>query len=451
MLKNVIKSLLVLGTIISGQTISNAQDKVVDQIVAVVGSNPILKSDIETQAIQMQAQGETTQGDAKCEILEKLLEQKLLLAEAELDTLITVSDNQINQQMDRRMNYFIENIGSEKEVEAYFKKSINQLKAEMSETIREQLKTEQMQAKIIEKVTATPSEVRQFFRQLPAKEIPTIGSQMEYAQITVLPVITEKEDLEVKAKLRDFKKRVENGDNFATLAIMYSEDPGSARNGGEMDYVGRAMLDQAFATEAFNLKPNQVSKVVKSEFGYHIIQLIDRKGEKIKCRHILLRAKVDPAELERAKNRVDSIADFVRKGKMTWEQATYLYSSDKSTRNNGGLVTSQRTGSSKFEVTELDPDVSKEITEMNIGETSRPFLTIDDKQRQVYKVIKLINKTTAHQANIQEDYQTLSEMFLAKKKEEAYRKWISKQQAKTYIRIDDSYANCNFKLKSWKK
>jgi peptidyl-prolyl cis-trans isomerase SurA len=451
MLKNVIKSVLVLGTIISAQQISNAQDKVIDQIVAVVGSNPILKSDIETAAIQAQAQGVTTEGDQKCEILEQLLEQKLLLAEADLDTMIIVSDNQINQQMDRRMNYFIENIGSEKEVEKYFSKSINQLKAEMSETIKEQLKTEQMQAKIIAKVTATPSEVRQFFRQLPSKDIPEITSQMEYAQITILPAITEKEDLEVKAKLRDFKKRVENGDNFATLAIMYSEDPGSARNGGEMDYVGRAMLDPAFATEAFNLKPNQVSKVVKSEFGYHIIQLIDRKGEKIKCRHILLRPKIDLKELEKAKNRIDSIADFIRKGKITWEQATFLYSSDKSTRNNGGLVTSQRNGSSKFSVTELDPDVSKEITTMNIGETSRPFVTVDDKQRQVYKIIKLINKTKAHPANLQEDYQSLSEMFLTKKKEETYRKWIAKQQAKTYIHVDDTFANCNFKLKSWKK
>ncbi len=451
MLKNVIKSALVLATIIMGQMLSNAQDKVIDQIVAVVGSNPILKSDIETQAIQMQAQGVTTQGDQKCEILEQLLEQKLLLAEAELDTLIIVTDNQINQQMDRRMNYFVENIGSEKEVEKYFNKPIVQLKAEMSETIKEQLKTEQMQGQIIEKVSATPSEVRQFFRQLPSKEIPEIGSQLEYAQLTILPAITEKEDLEVKAKLRDFKKRVENGDNFATLAIMYSEDPGSARNGGEMDYVGRAMLDQAFATEAFSLKPNQISKVVKSEYGYHIIQLIDRKGEKIKCRHILLKAKLDPKELELAKNRIDSIADFVRKGKISWEQATYLYSSDKNTRNNGGLVTSQRNGSSKFEVADLDPDVSKVITTMNIGETSRPFPTIDDKQRQVYKIVKLLNKTKAHPANLQEDYQSLSEMFLAKKKEDIYRKWIAKQQAKTYIHVDDSYANCNFKLKSWKK
>ena len=451
MFKSLLKSALLLGAIISGQQIAGAQDKVIDQIVAVVGSNPILKSDIESAAIQMQAQGATTQGDMKCEILEELLEQKLLLAEAELDTLIIVTDNQINQQMDRRMSYFIENIGSEKEVEKYFNKPIVQLKAEMSETIKEQLKTDQMKAKVIEKVTATPSEVRQFFRQMPQKEIPEIGSQLEYSQITILPAITEKEDLEVKAKLRDFKKRVENGDNFATLAILYSEDPGSARNGGEMDYVGRGMLDPAFATEAFNLKPNQVSKVVKSEFGYHIIQLIDRKGEKIKCRHILLRAKVEPKELLTAKTRIDSLADFVRSSKITWDQAAYLYSSDKSTRNNGGLVTSQNTGSSKFQVSELDPDVSKVITTMNIGEISNPFLTLDDKQREVYKVIKLNSKSKSHQANLQEDYQHLSDLFLTKKKEETYRKWIAKQQAKTYIHVDDSYANCNFKLKSWKK
>jgi len=281
------------------------------------------------------------------------------LAEADLDTLIVVTDNQINQQMDRRLNYFIENIGSEKEVEKYFHKPINQLKAEMSETIKETLKTEQMRNKIISAVTATPSEVRQFFRQMPAKDIPEISSQVEYAQLTILPAITEKEDLAIKAKLRDFKKRVENGENFATLAILYSEDPGSARNGGEMDYVGRGMLDPAFATEAFNLKPNQISKVVKSEYGYHIIQLLDRKGEKIKCRHILLMPKVDPKELEVSKTRIDSIADFVRKAKITWEQATYLYSSDKSTRNNGGLVTSEKNGSSKFKMDELDPEHSR--------------------------------------------------------------------------------------------
>lgn len=451
MLKHRIKVILLAGMVLGAYLAAPAQDKVVDQIVAIVGSNPILKSDIETQALQMQAQGATTTGDLKCEILESLLEQKLLLAEAELDTNIVVTDNQINQQLDRKMRYFIENIGSEKEVEKYFNKSITQLKSELSDMIKEQLKTEQMQTKITKNVTATPSEVRAYFRQLPKDKIPTIGSQVEYAQITVLPVITEQEDMDVKSRLREFKRRVENGENFATFAVLYSEDPGSARNGGEMDYVGRAQLDPAFATEAFNLKVGAVSKVVKSEYGYHIIQLIDRKGEKIKCRHILLRAKVDPKELEKAKGRIDSIATFIRNKTITWDQAAYLYSADKNTRNNGGLVTSQRSGSSKFQLDELDPDISKLVPSLKVGDVSEPFLSMDDKQRQVYKIIKVISKTDAHTANLQEDYQHLSEVFLAKKKEDTYRTWIAKQQAKTYIHIDDIYGNCNFKLKSWKK
>ncbi len=451
MSRHFLRSILVAGLFLGSFVVATAQDKVIDQIVAIVGSNPILKSDIESQAIEMQAQGQTTQGDMKCEILERLLEQKLLLAEAELDTNIVVTDNQINQNMDRRMKYFIENIGSEKEVEKYFKKSINQLKSEMSEMIKEQLKTEQMQTTITKNVTSTPSEVRTYFRQLPKDKIPQIGSQMEYAQITVLPVITEQEDMDVKSRLREFKRRVENGENFATLAVLYSEDPGSARNGGEMDYVGRAQLDPAFATEAFNLKVGAVSKVVRSEFGYHIIQLIDRKGEKIKCRHILIRPKIDPKELEKAKGRIDSLVTFIQKKTMSWEQAAYMYSSDKNTRNNGGLVTSQQNGSSKFLMDELDPDVSKFITGLKVGEISEPFLGLDDKQRQVYKVIKLLTKSNAHPANLQEDYQHLSEIYVQKKKEDTYRAWIAKQQAKTYIHIDDLYGNCNFKLKSWKK
>lgn len=451
MFKNILKSLAVTALLLGNVNLLKAQDKVIDQIVAIVGSNPILKSDIETQAMDLQARGVTTEGDMKCEILEQLLEQKLLLAEAELDTTIIVTDKQINQNLDRRMQYFIENIGSEKEVEKYFNKSIVQLKADMSDVIKESLKTEQMQSKITEKVTSTPSEVRNYFRQLPKDKIPEVNSQVEYAQITVLPVITEQEDLDVKAKLREFKRRVEAGESFATLAILYSEDPGSARNGGEMDYLGRAQLDPAFSTEAFSLKVNQVSKVVKSEYGYHIIQLIDRKGEKIKCRHILLRPKIDPKELDKAKSRIDSIADYIRKGTATWEQSAFMYSSDKNSRNNGGLVTSQQTGSTKFTMEELDPDVSKIISNMKIGEISDPFLSLDDKQRQVYKIVKLIGKTNAHSANLQEDYQYLSELFLNKKREEAYRAWIAKQQAKTYIHIDDTYANCNFKLKFWKK
>jgi peptidyl-prolyl cis-trans isomerase SurA len=387
----------------------------------------------------------------KCEILESLLEQKLLLAEAELDTTITVTDNQINQEMDRRMQYFIEHIGSEKEVEEYFHKPIIQIKADMEDAIREQLMTQQMHSKITEDVTVTPSEVRRFYKDMKPDEIPMVKEQMEYAEITVLPKISEKEDLRVKTQLRDLKKRVENGENFATLAVLYSEGP-SARNGGELGYLGRGQLDPAFAAVAFNLKPGKVSKVVKSEMGYHIIQLIDRKGEKVNVRHIIIKPKVEPEELERAKQHIDSIANYIRRDSISWEKAAYLYSFDKDTRNNNGLVINPQTGSSKFEASQLDPAVSKVITTMKIGEISDPFLMLDPKrQRQVYTIVKLLDKTEPHKANLAEDYQMLSDMCLQKKKEKVYEDWIADRVAKTYVRIDDSYVNCNFKFKNWVK
>ena len=451
MLKYTFKILLPVLFLFAVSAQAFAQDKVVDQIVAVVGGNIILKSDIETQYLQMQAQGATSTGDMKCEILESLLEQKLLLAEAELDTTITVTDNQINQEMDRRMQYFIEHIGSEKEVEEYFHKPIIQIKADMEDAIREQLMTQQMHSKITENVSVTPSEVRRFYKNMNPDEIPMVKEQIEYAEITVLPKISEKEDLRVKAELRDLKKRVENGENFATLAVLYSEGP-SARNGGELGYLGRGQLDPAFAAVAFNLKPGKVSKVVKSEMGYHIIQLIDRKGEKVNVRHIIIKPKVDPVELEHAEQHIDSIADYIRRDSISWERAAFLYSYDKDTRNNSGLVINPETGSSKFELSQLDPAVSKVITNMKVGEVSDPFLMLDPKrQRQVYTIVKLLNKTKPHKANLAEDYQMLSDMCLNQKKEKVYQDWIADKVAKTYIRIDDSYVNCNFKFKNWVK
>ncbi|GET28093.1 peptidylprolyl isomerase [Prolixibacter sp. SD074] len=451
MLKYTLKILLPVLFLFAASAQTFGQDKVIDQIVAVVGGNVILKSDIETQYLQMQAQGATSTGDMKCEILESLLEQKLLLAEAELDTTITVTDNQINQEMDRRMQYFIEHIGSEKEVEQYFHKPIIQIKADMEDAIREQLMTQQMHSKITEDVTVTPSEVRRFYKEMKPDEIPMVKEQMEYAEITVLPKISEKEDLQVKTQLRDLKKRVENGENFATLAVLYSEGP-SARNGGELGYLGRGQLDPAFAAVAFNLKPGKVSKVVKSEMGYHIIQLIDRKGEKVNVRHIIIKPKVEPEELERARQHIDSIANYIRRDSISWEKATYLYSFDKDTRNNNGLVINPQTGSSKFEASQLDPAVSKVITTMKIGEISDPFLMLDPKrQRQVYTIVKLLDKTEPHKANLAEDYQLLSNMYLQKKKENVYEDWIADRVAKTYVRIDDSYVNCNFKFKNWVK
>ncbi|MBA4409450.1 MAG: peptidylprolyl isomerase [Bacteroidota bacterium] len=450
MIRKLIGLFILLVSIVFSNQIE-AQDKTVDQIVAVVGKNIILKSDIEEMFKQQQAQGITTEGDMKCEILENFLVEKLLLAEAELDTTIIVSDSQLNQSLEQRIQYFTSHLGSEKEVEAYFKKSIVELKADLEEVIKNQQMTQQMQGKIIDKVTATPAEVRYHFKNLPEAEIPQIDAQVEYAQITILPVISLEEEDRIKATLRELKRRIESGESsFAPLAVLYSED-GGARNGGELDYMGRGNLDPAYAAAAFNLKGDKISNVVKSDFGYHIIQVMDRKGEQIKTRHIIMKPKVSPEAMKIAFAQIDSIADFIRKGTFKFEEAALRWSFDKNSRNNGGVAINPESGESKWKMSELDPDVSKQIAKMNINEISKPFQTLDDKQRPVYKIIKLVNRTNAHKANMREDYVELSNIYLNSKKEKTMDKWIRDKQTGTYVRIDPTYMNCNFKYQGWVK
>jgi peptidyl-prolyl cis-trans isomerase SurA len=428
-----------------------AQDKIIDQITAIVGSNIIMKSDIEGMYMQNQAQGVISDGDMKCEILENFLIEKLLLAEAELDTTIIVTPSQINQTMDERMQYFIKNLGSEQAVERYFQKPIAAIKADLEEMIRNQHMTSQMRRKIIEKINVTPAEVRYKYRNMDKDKIPVVEDQVEYAQISVFPPITLEQENEIKSRLREFKKRVEDGESFATLAVLYSEDPSSAPNGGEIGYQGRGQLDPAYAATAFNLKENRVSNVVKSEYGYHIIQLVGRRGEQINTRHILLKPKPTVEAREKASNSLDSLATMIRKGKITFETAALHYSADKNSRNGGGIAINPYTMSSKWKNEELDPDVSKILAGMKENEISDPFSSIDESQRLVYKIVKLINRTKQHKANLQEDYQFLHDLYLQEKQEEAINKWISERQAKTYIHIDDTYINCNFKFKEWKK
>lgn len=450
MIKKIIGIFILTGCLFANFKIQ-AQDKIVDQIVAVVGKNIILKSDIEEMYQQQLAQGITSDGDMKCEILETLLVEKLLVAEAELDTTIIVSDSQLNQQMSQRIQYFISHLGSEKEVEAYFKKSIIELKADMEEVIRNQLMTQQMQQKILDKVTITPAEVRLYYRNLPESEIPQIDTQIEYAQITVQPEINLEEEERIKATLRELKRRIESGEStFAPMAVIYSED-GSARNGGELEYMGRGNLDPAYAAAAFNLKGDKISNVIKSDFGYHILQVMDRKGELVKTRHIIMKPKVSPEAMKKAFGQIDSIAEFIRKGTFKFEEAAIRWSYDKNSRNNGGVVISPESGETKWKLNELDPDVSKIITKMNVNEISQPFQSIDDKQRAIYKIVKLINKTNAHKANLRDDYVDLSNLYMNTKKEKALDSWIREKQTGTYVRIDESYVNCNFKYKGWIK
>jgi peptidyl-prolyl cis-trans isomerase SurA len=441
--------IILLSLLISG--ISFAQDKVVDQIVAIVGSNIVLKSDIEKMYIDQQAQGVTSDGDMKCEILENFLVDKLLIAEAELDTLIEITPSQVNQQMEAQIQTYLAYFGSEDAVEKYFKKPLTSIKAEMQEVIRNQLLSSQMQQKIVQDVKATPSEVRNFYRNVPENEVPVIPTQFQYAQITMRPQVSLEEENRVKAELRELKQRIENGSSFAAMAVLYSEGP-SANDGGEIGYNGRAELDPEYAAAAFNLKEGQVSNVVKSDFGYHIIQLIDRQNEKVNTRHILMRPKVTPEAKQQALERLDSLANMIRKEEIPFEEAARLFSTDKNTRNNGGMAINTNTGSSKFTLEELGGDVSKILTDLKINEISDPFETVDPGSRQtVFKIIKLIDKIEGHKANLQNDYQQIADLFLAQKKEKTLKKWITDKQADTYIRIDDTYANCNFDFNNWIK
>lgn len=449
MMKKLIGLTMVAGFLSLG--VLQAQDKMIDQIIAVVGGNTILKSDIEQMYLQKLAQGITSDGDMKCEVLEELLIEKLLVAEALLDTNITVSDSQINQSLDQRIQYFVNNLGSEKEVENYFKKSIIEIKADLEEVIRNQQLTSQMQNTIIKNIMVTPAEVRYHYRNMKQEEIPLIDAYVEYEQITFRPKVDPEEENRIKNRLRELKKRIEDGASFASMAVIYSECP-SASVGGELGYSGRASLDPTYAAAAFNLKGDRVSNVVKSEFGFHIIQLVDRKGEQVNTRHILLKPKVSPDAMEQSKQRLDSLANFIREQKVTFEQAAASYSWDKNSRNNGGLVINPSTMSSKWRITELDPDVSKVLANMNINEISKPFQTIDESSKQtVYKIVKLVKKVDTHRANISDDYIELSQMYLDKKRQEALDKWIKTKQSGTYIRIDPTYANCQFKYSGWEK
>lgn len=430
---------------------ANAQDKVIDQIVAVVGGNIIMKSDVENMAINQQAQGISSDGDMKCEILEQFLINKLLVAEAELDTLIIVTPSEVNQQMDAQMQSYLQYFGTEKAVETYFNKPIATIKSDMESAIREQLLSQKMRNKIVGDITVTPSEVRLNYRNLKPDEIPNIPTQYEYAQITLEPKVGIEEGNRVKSKLREIKKKIENGSSFSAMAILYSEGP-SAKEGGVIGYSGRAQLDPAYAAAAFNLKGDKISDVVKSDFGYHIIQLVDKKGEKVNTRHILMRPKISVEAKEDAYSHLDSLANLIRKDEIPFEKAAGIFSYDKNSRNNGGIVINPNSMSSKFAIEDIAPDVSKVITGMNINEVSKPFESINTQnQRTLYKIIKLTDKVESHKADLQHDYQKLAAMYLAKKKEDVLEEWISKRQSQTYIRIDDTYANCNFKFKEWIK
>lgn len=428
-----------------------AQPQVIDQVLAVVGNNIILKSDVENQYLQMIAQGADSYGDIKCEIFEDLLFQKLLLNQAKVDS-IEVTESEVEQRLEARLAMIINQAGSQEALVEYFNKPMDEIKSDLRKLLREQLLTQKMQSKITENIKITPSEVRNYFKSLDKDSLPLINSQLEIAQITREPKIYPEQIDAIKEKLNKYIERVNNGDKFSTLAILYSQDPGSAKNGGELGYITRHDLVSEFAAVAFNLKePNEISGIVETDFGYHIIQLIDRKGERINVRHILLTPKVSRLEKKKVLAVLDSIADVVRKDSLTFAKAAIKFSNDEETKINGGVLINPATGNSHFQADEIDYSTYYAIKDLKISEISEPVESVDRKRKTIYKIITVITRTDPHVANINTDYQYLQNLALSEKKVTAVDKWIDNKQKDTYIRIDDSYKNCKFINKGWIK
>ena len=439
---------------------------VVDEVVWVVGDEAILRSDVEVTRIQAAMEGQHWKGNPDCVIPEQLAVQKLFLHQAAIDSIDKdVTEAEISSQIEARIEYMIEQIGSREKLEEYRKQSITQIRQSMHDDLRDQLLIQKMKQKLVEDIVVTPAEVRRYFKDMPQDSIPFVPTEVEVQIITQTPKISIKEINRVKDELREYTDRINRGEtSFQTLARLYSEDPGSRRQGGEMDYVGRTILDPAFAAVAFNLTdPKKISKIVESEFGFHIIQLIDKRGDKIKVRHILRKPVVSDSAVNKSIVFLDSIADNIREGvrpkflegrytgNFNFEDAATIVSDDKDTRNNKGLMAnrSERGQTSRFRLQDLPPEIAKAVDTLQVGQISRAFQMINDQGKTVCLVAKLKSRTEGHKATITEDFQVMKEMVQQKRQEQKLYDWVVNKIKNTYVRIDDAYRNCDFEYEGW--
>ncbi len=422
-----------------------AQDmQTIDRIVAVVGQNIILQSDIEAQYLQYRLQGgiKGSANTIRCEILEDLMFQKLMLNQAEMDS-ITVTDEQVNSEVDRLISYFISQVGSQENLEKYYKKTMPEIREELFRLKKDQYLVEQVQQGILANVEVTPSEVKKYYQEMPKDSIPMVNSKYEIAQLVKKPPITLDQKLEVKDRLYKMRKRILDGERFSTLALLYSEDPGSAKKGGELGFHGKGEFAPEFEAVAFNLRDGEISEVIETEFGFHIIQMIERKGEFVNVRHILLTVKVDPESLQAAYDELDSIAQLIHNDSLTFDEAVRRFSDEKD-RINGGILVNPMTGGTLFDASELDQQVSVTVNRMKVGEISSvvPMKTSDNKD--ACRLICLKKKTEPHKANLKEDYTLIRDLAMQKKREEVIGKWIANKSSKAYIKVNDDFRDCDF-------
>ncbi|MBQ4916712.1 MAG: peptidylprolyl isomerase [Muribaculaceae bacterium] len=446
--------LFLAGLLLGGLFQLNAQNNIVEEVAWVVGDEPIYKSEIEEQYLQMQYERNSIKGNPYCVIPERLAVDKLFLHQAKIDT-IEVGDATVMQQVDYRINFYIENLGSKEKVEEYFRKSIPELREQLIEITRNSYVIQQVKDELTKSVKPTPSDVRKFYANLSEDSIPYIPMQVEVQMIKLNPIIPQQEIDDVKARLRDYANQVNTGQSeFSTLAILYSED-GSSVHGGELGLLGKGELVPEYANVAFNLNDTKkASKIVETEYGYHIIQLIEKRGDRVNTRHIILRPKVSDKDLLDAVNRLDSLKKDILAEKFTFEEATQYVSQDKDSKNNKGIMVNNKRGvtSTKFEMGDLPQEIAKVVDTLKVQQISEPFIMRDPKtEREVVVIVKLTNRIAGHKANMKDDYQTIKSLYEEKTKSSIIANWIAKKQKETFVRIEDGWRNCEFEYDGWLK
>ena len=427
-----------------------SQDNVIDEVVWVVGDEAILKSDVEESRLYFMMSGQKMEGNPYCVIPEQLAIQKLFLHQAAIDS-VEVSDQEAINEVEREMNMRISQIGSKEKMEEYFGKTSTQIREELRETVRDRMIVERMQQKLLGDIRLTPAEIRKGYAQMSSEEIPFVPTQVEVQIITQQPEIPQEEIERVKAELRDYTERVNSGEaQFSTLAVFYSQDPLSARRGGELDAFGRGEMVPEFSAVAFNMtEPNKVSKIVETEFGFHIIQLIEKRGDRVRARHILRKPEVPIESLNASMHYLDSLAGEIRSGKISFNDAV-AFSADKNTRKNFGLMSNDQTLSSRFELQDLPQEVAKVVYEMEVDEVSAPFMMIDPKTgKDICAIVKLKNRIEGHKATPTEDFQVIKEVMEGKMCQEKLEAWIKEKQKTTYVRINENWRDCEFMYPGW--
>jgi len=442
--------LWVIGALLCSAVMLCAQG-VIDEVIWVVGDEAILRSEVEEERLRMQYEGQQMKGDPYCIIPEQMAIQKLFLHQAELDS-IEANESSVSHQVDMRINYYINQIGSKEKMEEYFRKPSSEIREEMMTLIRNQMIIQQMQQKLTSTIKPTPAEIRRYYNSLPLDSIPMMPAQVEVQILSFEPPVPVEETERIKQRLREFTERVQSGNaDFSMLARLYSEDTESAKHGGELGFVGKGTLVPEFAEVAFNLNdPKRVSRIVQTEYGFHIIQLIEKKGDRINCRHILLRPRIQSIDKLQAIARLDSVRDLIVSDSLQFEQAVVLFSEDKNTVMNAGLMINPNTGSSRFEYQELAPEIAKQIYKLQEGEVSEPFVMMDQaKNREVCAIVRLKKRMDVHRANITDDFQTIKGMLEQQKGQELLHDWILQKQKTTFVQISPEWQGCDFVYPNW--